>query len=255
MTRRSLRRSLSAPVARLFALTGHELVPLRPSQLSDLDAVDADTYARVAPFTMTTFERVAALCSAVRYVAKHRVPGAIVECGVWRGGSMMAIAETLLGVGVQEHDLYLFDTFSGMPPPGDLDIRYTGETAADILEEPAEHDRVLASASLDEVRRNVLGVGYEPTRLHFVPGRVEDTIPDQAPPVIALLRLDTDWYESTRHELVHLYPRLSPGGVLLIDDYGCWLGARQATDEYIAEHGLRLLLNRIDSTARIAVKP
>jgi O-methyltransferase len=69
-----------------------------------------------------------------------------------------------------------------------------------------------------------------------------------------LLRLDTDWYDSTRHELVHLFPRLSQGGVLIIDDYGHWKGARQAVDDYLKESGTRLLLNRIDYTGRIAVK-
>jgi O-methyltransferase len=88
-----------------------------------------------------------------------------------------------------------------------------------------------------------------------VQGRVEDTVPDQAPPEIALLRLDTDWYSSTRHELVHLYPRLAEGGVLILDDYGYWRGARRAVDEYMAANDLPLLLNRIDYTARIAVKP
>jgi hypothetical protein len=88
-----------------------------------------------------------------------------------------------------------------------------------------------------------------------VKGRVEDTLPASAPEQISLLRLDTDWYESTRHELQHLYPRLARRGVLIIDDYGHWQGARQATDEYLAEHRIPLLLNRIDPTARIALKP
>jgi hypothetical protein len=168
---------------------------------------------------------------------------------------MMAVAETLVDLGVTDRDLYLFDTFAGMPPPADVDIRYTGEPAATLLEEPAERERVLAAASLEDVRHNVLGTGYDPERVHFVRGRVEDTIPVRAPEVVSVLRLDTDWYESTRHELLHMYPRLSSGGVLLVDDYGCWLGARQAVDEYLAENGLRLFLHRVDSTARLVVKP
>jgi hypothetical protein len=90
--------------------------------------------------------------------------------------------------------------------------------------------------------------------VRFVAGRVEDTLPARAPERIAILRLDTDWYESTRHELVHLFPRLSAGGVLIIDDYGHWQGARRAVDEYLEETGVRLLLNRIDTTGRIGVK-
>ena len=88
----------------------------------------------------------------------------------------------------------------------------------------------------------------------MVPGLVEDTVPSQAPEVIALLRLDTDWYKSTWHELEHLYPRLSVGGVLIIDDYGHWEGARRAVDEFIEAKGLRLFLSRIDYTGRLAIK-
>jgi O-methyltransferase len=105
------------------------------------------------------------------------------------------------------------------------------------------------------VRDAVLGVGYPASRIHFVEGAVEDTLPDRAPGEIALLRLDTDWYASTKHELEHLYPRLVAGGVLILDDYGYWQGARRAVDEYFAAKGEPLLLNRIDGTARIAIRP
>ncbi|HYM86681.1 MAG TPA: TylF/MycF/NovP-related O-methyltransferase, partial [Pseudoxanthomonas sp.] len=74
------------------------------------------------------------------------------------------------------------------------------------------------------------------------------------PECIALLRLDTDWYESTRHEMIHLFPRLCVGGVLILDDYGHWLGARRAVDEYLGEHNVPLFLQRIDYTGRYAVK-
>jgi hypothetical protein len=90
--------------------------------------------------------------------------------------------------------------------------------------------------------------------MHFVKGKVEDTIPASTPDRIAILRLDTDWYASTRHELEHLYPLLAPGGVLIIDDYGHWEGCRQAVDEYFASRNLQVLLNRVDYTGRIAVK-
>ena len=83
---------------------------------------------------------------------------------------------------------------------------------------------------------------------------MEDTLPEQAPSRIALLRLDTDWYESTRHELIHLYPRLSQGGVLIVDDYGHWDGCRLAVDEYFATEADPVLLTRIDYTGRICVK-
>ena len=97
-------------------------------------------------------------------------------------------------------------------------------------------------------------LSFSNERIHFVEGKVEDTIPATLPKRVALLRLDTDWYESTRHELCHLYPLLSRHGILVIDDYGHWQGARQAVDEYFAAQGQPVYLHRVDYTARLVVK-
>jgi O-methyltransferase len=211
----------------------------------------------VGPYTMTSPERVHALWEAVNYVVERPVAGAIVECGVWRGGSMMAVARTLLRRDRRDRHLYLFDTFSGMVPPGELDERFDGVPAGTILDgaDDEHRDEAWCVAPLEEVRGVIDSTGYPKDFVHYVGGRVEDTLPDQAPDRISLLRLDTDWYESTRHELEHLFPRLVPGGVLIIDDYGFWKGARRAVDEYLANTGIRLLLHRIDDTGRIAVVP
>ena len=221
----------------------------------DFEPPDIELYQRVAPYTMTTPPRVYALVRAVEYVSARSIPGAFVECGVWRGGSIMAVALTLLRLGVTDRDLYLFDTFTGMTAPTEEDVRLSGERAADLLAEESPDADIWAIAPLDQVKEAVLGVGYPEERVHFVQGAVEETLPESAPAEIALLRLDTDWYASTKHELVHLYPRLARGGVLILDDYGYWQGARRAADEYIAENNVQLLLNRIDNTARIALKP
>jgi O-methyltransferase len=221
----------------------------------DFERPDIELYQRVAPYTMTTPPRVYALVRAAEYVSARSIPGAFVECGVWRGGSIMAVALTLLRLGVTDRDLYLFDTFAGMTAPTEEDVRLSGERAADLLAEESADADIWAVAPLEQVREAVLGVGYPEDRIHFVQGAVEETLPESAPEEIALLRLDTDWYASTKHELVHLYPRLARGGVLILDDYGYWQGARRATDEYLAEHDEPLLLNRIDNTGRIAIKP
>jgi O-methyltransferase len=244
-----LRRRTGDGSADLHTTDGRHDLPL------DFDEIDAELCRLVGPYTMTTPPRIYALRRAVEYVATRPVEGAVVECGVWRGGSMMAVALTLLRLGVNDRDLYLFDTFSGMTEPGDEDVKHTGERAADVLADASRDSHDWAVAPLEQVQEAVLGVGYPEDRIHFVQGRVEDTVPAQAPAEIALLRLDTDWYSSTKHELVHLYPRLASGGVLIVDDYAYWQGARQAVDEYIQENDLSLLLNRIDYTARIAVRP
>ncbi len=204
---------------------------------------------------MTTPGKVYALARAVEYIVSRPVKGAFVECGVWRGGSMMAIALTLLRLGKTDRELYLFDTFEGMTQPGDEDVKQGGERAADILQRHSRDSSLWAIAPIDEVREAILSVGYPEDRIHFVQGAVEETLPDQAPEQVALLRLDTDWYSSTKHELIHLYPRLASGGVLIIDDYAYWRGARQAVDEYVSENELALLLTRIDHGARVALKP
>src|SRR4051794_25924823 len=243
----ALRRRRTAPEAQ--RREGQTAFPL------DFDEADRELYRRVGAYTMTTPPRIYALARATEYVTARDIPGALVECGVWRGGSMMAVALTLLRLGVTDRELYLFDTFSGMTPPTDEDVRSTGERAADLLGAASRDADVWATASFDEVREALLSIDYPEQRIHFVKGPVEETLPAHAPEQIALLRLDTDWYASTKHELVHLYPRLSSGGVLILDDYGYWQGARRAADEYFADHEIELLLNRIDNTGRIAIKP
>ncbi len=222
----------------------------------DFDEATVSIFRTVQPFTMTSPERVHALVEAVRYVVHNKIPGDFVECGVWKGGSAMAMAEMLLQHGETQKDIYLYDTFTGMVAPTTKDVSFTGEVARQTFErtKTSEDASDWCYAPVDEVRRNVFGTGYPKERFHFIQGKVEETIPGIVPDSIAFLRLDTDWYESTRHELVHLFPRLSPYGILLIDDYGCWMGARQAVDEYIAENHLRIFLSRIDSTGRIAIK-
>jgi O-methyltransferase len=222
----------------------------------DFDDAAIATIEAVRPRTMTSKDKLFALISATRYVVENDIPGAFVECGVWRGGSMQAAARTLIESGDTQRDLYLFDTFEGMPPPSDKDVRRDGASAATLLAttERRQGRGVWAYAGLDDVREGMAEVGYPPERIHYEQGRVEQTIPAQAPDRIAVLRLDTDWYESTKHELDHLYDRLVPGGVLLIDDYGFWQGSRTATDEFLTARQAKLLLLRM-SSGRIAVKP
>ncbi|WP_031085731.1 TylF/MycF/NovP-related O-methyltransferase [Streptomyces sp. NRRL WC-3549] len=225
-----------------------------PQFPADYDDEAKDIIRAVKPYTMTSPERLNAFVLATRYIARHGIPGAVVECGVWRGGSMQACAKTLLSLGETDRDLYLFDTYEGMTPPTAEDLRRDGRSARELLDAQGRDRPIWAVASLEDVREGFAGVPYPEERVHYVPGKVEDTVPGQAPEQIAILRLDTDWYASTKHELEHLYGRLVSGGVLLIDDYGYWQGSRQAVDEFLQETGERLLLLRMDE-GRIAVKP
>jgi O-methyltransferase len=225
-------------------------------QMYDAPAEDLAIIDRVRPCTMLSPERLLGFMEAARYVVRQGVPGVIVECGVWAGGAVSSAMLALKSIGEESREFHLFDTFEGMTQPTEFDRRYNGRDASVEFQrrQITVHSSHWCRAEIDRVRENVLSTGYNPELVHFVKGRVEDTLPAQAPEQIAVLRLDTDWYESTRHELEHLYPRLARGGVLIIDDYGCWQGARKAVDEYFANHAVPMLLQRTDCTGRMGVK-
>lgn len=230
----------------------------RNAVTADMDRAFVPIHAAAEPYSMTTPAAMYALYKAVEYVVRNDIGGSFVECGVWRGGSSMVMALTLQALGAPPRDLYLFDTFEGMTPAGVEDVNIkTGEGAAELLRKAGDsrEDMVVAYAGIEEVQANMRRTGYPRERLHFVPGDVARTLPATETGPLALLRLDTDWYDSTLCELDHLYPRLVSGGVLIIDDYGSWAGARKAVDEYVQREDLKILLNRVDTGMRIAVKP
>jgi O-methyltransferase len=220
----------------------------------DISYEDAALIHRFDHLTMTGVLRQAALLQAIRYLNERAIGGDIVECGVWRGGAML-LAKALCETSPVRRNFYLFDTFAGMSAPTEADITRDGKSAVQLYgqyQKPTHSE--WCYASLDDVRENFRSNGLLDSSVNFVKGKVEETLrdPKNLPASIALLRLDTDFYESTRAEFEVLYPRLVSGGVLIIDDYGHWQGARKATDEYF--QGSRPLLVRLDSTARLAVK-
>ncbi len=223
----------------------------------DFESLHRSVYGKVAGHTMTSPERIYSLMEAVKYIERNKIEGDIVECGVWRGGSMMAVAETLKACNNSSRTLYLYDTFEGMPPPTEHDTTYSGEKAGKLLEKDSDKEKnlVWAYSSMETVREGMQSTGYPENKIKYVKGKVEDTIRgDHLPSKIALLRLDTDWYESTYHEMIHLFPLLVTGGILILDDYGHWQGARKAVDEYFEKNPFRIFLGRIDETGRIAIK-
>lgn len=223
----------------------------------DIDTPTRATIDFVRPYTVTSAARVSALCDAVTYVVRNGVPGAIVECGVWRGGSMMAVARTLMHMQETDRELYLCDTFEGLVRPDHHELHRDGSSASELLDRALRAKDVdgWSAVPLDDVRSALDLVGYPGDRVHFVKGRVETTLPEQAPDTIALLRLDTDWYDSTLHELECLYARVSPGGILIVDDYGYWQGSKRAVDEFFSSLERAPFLMRVDDCARMAVVP
>lgn len=208
-------------------------------------------------YTMTSDERMYSLYKAVKYIALSGIKGDFVECGVWKGGSAMIIASTLELCGINDRKIILYDTFEGMSEPSEYDKKNAPTSNVDTIQEfwkKSQNGNInqWCYSSIEEVKSNLLKTSYPFDMFELVKGKVEDTIPAIIPDNISLLRLDTDWYESTKHELIHLYPILSIKGILIIDDYGSWAGAKKAVDEYF--DNIPLLFNRVDSTGRIAIK-
>ena len=219
---------------------------------------DAEVIASLRPFTMTSSERLWSLLNAVRYVENESVLGDFVECGVWRGGSVMAMAGELQRLGVTDRQIWLYDTFSGMTAPTAEDIDAgTGAMAANLLNstDVGDGNNVWCVAGRTDVEANVRSTGYPFEKFTFIEGDVAQTLTREVPETIALLRLDTDWFESTRVEMEVLYPRLAVGGVCILDDYGGWQGARKAVDDYFKAIGHRPYMHTIDYTGRVFIKP
>jgi O-methyltransferase len=238
----------------------YQLVMIHQNLLAKFKDLEPDfvvPYERCRAFTMTSIERLYSLHRTVEYLGTAGIAGDLAECGVWRGGSCMLMALGLIRAQDTSRRIYMYDTFAGHPPPdAEKDVDLWGNRGIDDWRQQKEAGTLAewGAASLGEVRDNLLSTGYPEDRLIFVEGMVETTLPASAPEKLALLRLDSDWYESTRAALHHLYPRLADGGVLIVDDYGHYRGQRKAVDEYFAEIGERPLLHRIDYSCRVMVK-
>lgn len=208
-------------------------------------------YTEARGISVSTPQAIVSLARAVRYVIETNIPGDLVECGVFQGGSILVMIRQLLLMNVTNRNIYLYDTFEGMTKPTEADVYYTGEKALDAWEHLQNN---WVKCGLEEVKARIYATGYPQDLIHFIQGPVEQTIPQTTPDSIALLRLDTDFYESTKHELTHLWPLVNQRGIMIIDDYGAFTGSQKATDEYF-ESIPRPYLNRIDEHVRLAVKP
>jgi O-methyltransferase len=227
----------------------------------DFTAEEKCTLLEACTVTIASAEAIVELIRGVGHVLRNNIPGAFVECGTFQGGNAVVMIRTLLNAGVTDRDIYLYDTFEGFPKPEAIDYEYLVGPALDTWQKFKEAGDESEDGSdwlrypLEKVQQRVLALGYPAERIHFVKGLVENTIPQHAPETIALLRLDTDFYRSTRHEFIHLYPRLQHGGILIIDDYGALEGARVATDEYLKENNIPYFPARVDEHVRIGIKP
>jgi hypothetical protein len=218
--------------------------------LSDMDRDFLKIWNSVKPFTMISPERGWALAESIRYICRSGIPGDIAECGVWKGGACLLASLILAAEETNTNRrIWLYDTFTGMVPPGEDDrIASSGQ----LLSE--RNPEGWWASDIAEVKETLNRSPLNEKSYQFVPGPVEETLDREVPEILAVLRLDTDWYESTMKELEVLYPRLSPGGVLIIDDYGHFTGAKRAVDDFFKKRGETILLHRSDYTGRVLIK-
>jgi predicted O-methyltransferase YrrM len=211
------------------------------------DSLSPDPFARsyrmIRPYTTMGNARLRGLYAAVQRVLAAGIPGDIVECGTARGGSA-ALMGLALKAAAADRILWTFDSFEGLPPPTQADpdyetaMLYTGDFRGELADVAAFFGR--------------LGI-LDRTRL--VKGLFEETVPRCEVGAIAVLHLDGDWYESVKICLHHLYDRVSSGGVIQIDDYGHWEGARKAVDEFMRRRALGGPLQYVDYSGRQLIKP
>ncbi len=215
-----------------------------------------EIYEKAKEHTLIDIESCYANYSIINYLEQNNIEGDIVECGVWKGGSSMVMAQTLIKRGNTKRKIYMYDTYEGMSEPTEHDINASrNRPASQMFSEMRESNIFMygetnwCKSSLENVKSNMLKTNYPMDNIIFVKGKVEDTIPQVIPQKIAFLRLDTDWYESTKHELRYLYPLLVKNSACVIDDYYPWEGCRKAVDEYFETLEYKPLLLRIHCTA------
>jgi hypothetical protein len=253
---------LKKRVKKFFRMTGYTKEPKRSKyhkiavELTSND-VEIIKYVIDQGFTMASQSRLVNTLKSCRYVVENNIPGDFVECGVWRGGNGILAKKMFEALG-SDKQVWMFDTFEGMTEPTDFDVSALSKVKAETKYRQTlnESHSEWAYASIEDVKNNCKSSSIDFGGLKFVKGDVCQTLndPDNIPSAISVLRLDTDWYESTKSELEVLYPILSTKGVLIIDDYGHWEGSRRAVDEYFSEQKYKPLFNAIDYSGRSAIK-
>ncbi len=188
--------------------------------------------------TMIGSKRMNNLQACVESVLKNDVPGDLIEAGVWRGGASIFMRGILRAYGVKDRRVWVADSFEGSPPPNP--DKYPSDTG------DPHHGFKLLAISLEEVKSNFSKYGLLDEQVRFLKGWFKDTLPTAPFKELAVARLDGDMYESTMDGLKHLYPHLSRGGYLIVDDYGAVPACRQAVEDYRRDQGIAEAIQSID---------
>lgn len=244
-------------INRILNLIGYQIVKsesLVTDHVIEKDKDFIEIYDRAKSYTMTSKFRCYSLYKAIRFVIKNKIPGDFVECGVWKGGNALIMADTLSLLQDTSRNIYLYDTYEGMvePDENDIQLKFGWKALSRWQKEQTNTHNEWCYSSIEEVSEILKKTDYPKENFHLVKGDVLNTLQIESPDSISILRLDTDWYKSTKHELEVLYPKLQKNGILIIDDYGSWAGSKKAVDDYFIED--KLLLHRVDQGSRISHK-
>lgn len=216
----------------------------------------------VSPYTMTSKIRIETLYNALEKIRLNNILGDLIEVGVWKGGNILGIIEYLNYYSMTDRSVWLYDTFAGMTKPSEKDCtnEFNKECSMnkdDTLSFWERHNNKNVNnwcyCSLDDVKKTLSKSNFPNNNIKYIVGDVCVTLKDKTniPEKISLLRLDTDWYESTKIELEYMYPKLSNGGVLIVDDYGYWNGSKKAVDEYFENKNI--IINKLKNDDGIII--
>jgi O-methyltransferase len=260
-----IKRTISSLVSNLGYELRRKNLPLARRGLYpagyNLEQEAYENILKIHTHTMVTYERLVTLYQQAVFCETNNVRGSFVECGTWKGGSVGLMALANLKYGSARRHLHLFDSFEGPPEP---DETVDGEQAIREAREVGGGTGgklVALSVSVGplEANKDLLErvIGYDASYLHYHKGWFQDTLPAEAAEVgeIAILRLDGDWYASTKICLESLYDQVVSGGFVIIDDYGAYDGCRKAVDEFMSQQPVKAFLSHLDYSGRYWIKP
>lgn len=239
----------------LLKKLGYKLVLKDHDKIEEINIPQKLLIKTSQKYSMTNERRLWSLLQSMQYVIQNKIDGEFVECGVWKGGNIILFKKYLEEKKIKKN-IYAYDTYDGMPKPGIFDYKlgyFKKEFGLNIYNVKKKNWNKI---DLNTVKSNILNECDDIDNIHFIKGLVQDTLTknDNLPEKISILRLDTDFYESSKKELEILYPRLSKGGILILDDYGTWTGVKQAVDEFFEKKGEIPFLHFVDYGCRLLIK-
>ena len=234
----------------IFGIFGLRISKILP-RIVEMSEEEREIIKIAKKYSMTTEIRMWALINSIKKVDYEKIEGDIVECGIWKGGNIILINKLLKKIKLNKK-IYCYDTFEGMISTDKIDKEISsGRSSLQIIK---DHEYYKCESLLKETKKNISKNFDDINNIYFIKGRVEDTLTEEKniPDKISICRLDTDYYSSTKIELEVLYPRLVPGGFLIIDDYGHWSGCKKAVDEYFKDKFV--MMHYVDYACRLIIK-